>query len=119
MKVMVCREFYFDAAHQVPKHPGKCSNIHGHTYKLEVCVKGELNEMGMVIDFGDMKKIVKSEIIDVLDHKLINSILPNPTAENIAIWVFNKLKPKFEELGVELVSVKIWEGVGKWAEVTK
>ncbi len=108
----ICREFYFDAAHHLPDYKGKCEDVHGHTYKLEVVVKGRAGKNGMVLDFEKIKRIVSENIIEKLDHKDLNKIFKNPTAENIAQWIFNELKGR-----VNVSSVKLWEGRGKWVEV--
>ncbi len=94
----IYKRFTFDSAHFLPNVPDdhKCKNMHGHTYTLTAYFEGDLDsEMGWLIDFGDVKKVVKP-IIDVLDHKLLNNIegLENPTCEIIAIWIWNKIKPK-------------------------
>lgn len=109
----VCREFYFDSAHRLPNYKGKCEKLHGHTYKLEVVIDAEKKEDGMVMDFGDLKKIVISEVLEKLDHCDLNDIFENPTAENMVEWIFNKLKDK-----IPLYSVKLWEGRGKWVELS-
>lgn len=82
---MVFKTFTFDAAHKLPNYEGKCKNLHGHTYKLEVSVMGDINkETGMVIDFVDLSKIVKENIIEKCDHAYLNDIFENPTAEIMA-----------------------------------
>lgn len=108
----VARYFHFDAAHHILDSKGSpCEEPHGHTYKLRVVVEGELNESGIVIDFRDIKEIVNREVLTKLDHKNLNEIFNNPTAELIAQWIFDQLKPH-----VNVVSVRVWEGEGKWAE---
>lgn len=108
----ICREFYFDAAHFLPRYKGRCERLHGHTYKLEVIVEGEVGEGGMVMDFNHLKEVVKDSIIRKLDHENLNEIFDNPTAENIAKWIIDELKNK-----IPVYSVKLWEGNGKWVEV--
>lgn len=108
----ICSEFYFDAAHLLPNYDGRCANLHGHTYKLEVVVSGSVGKNGMVIDFGDLKKIVNKTVIDKLDHTNLNDMFDNPTAENIVVWIFDSV---FKELS-GLVSVKLWEGRHAWVE---
>lgn len=93
----IYKEFAFDSAHFLPNVPDghKCKNMHGHTYRLKVFVKGIPNpEYGWIMDFKELKDIV-ANIIDQLDHKLINDIpgLENPTAEHITLWIWNKIKP--------------------------
>ena len=99
MEITVVKEFTFDAAHYLPNHPGKCKNTHGHTYRLQVGYKGDINpDTGMVIDFSDIKKLVKEEIVDKLDHQFLNQLSSTDgfpshlsTAENMVIWIVNKL----------------------------
>ncbi|HDN83401.1 MAG TPA: 6-carboxytetrahydropterin synthase QueD [Candidatus Altiarchaeales archaeon] len=116
----VGRIFYFDAAHQLKDYKGKCENLHGHTYKLEVVVSGDISSEGMVLDFSKLKDIVNREIIEELDHKNLNEIFEQPTAELIAMWIFDKLNKAIEEekLNVRLAEVKLWEGKGKWVSIS-
>ena len=90
--VEISRKFSFEASHKLDWYQGKCKNLHGHSYKLEIIIRGEINKNGILIDFHELKKIVKEEIIIELDHKYLNDIIENPTAENIAIWIWEKLK---------------------------
>lgn len=90
--MQINRIFTFSASHFLTNYKGKCENLHGHNYKLIVTVKGEIGDNGLVIDFKDVKKIVKQKIIDKLDHVHLNDIIINPTAENICLWIWNKLK---------------------------
>jgi len=69
----------------------------------------------MVIDFADLKRMLK-EIIDKLDHKLINDLIENPTCENICIWIFNELKSKLPK-DLRVVRVRLYEGKDKWTEL--
>ncbi|MGA9098800.1 MAG: 6-carboxytetrahydropterin synthase QueD, partial [Methanotrichaceae archaeon] len=73
----------FDAAHSLPGYQGKCANLHGHTYKVEVVIEGPIGENGFVMDFFQLKKILNS-VLEDLDHSNLNDLLPNPTAENIS-----------------------------------
>ena len=100
----ISKEFVFDAAHKLLWHKGKCQNLHGHTYKLIVTVEGQLNENGIVMDFGDLKKIIVNHVISKLDHKHLNEIFENPTAENIVIWIWSQLKHK-----LNLYEIRLWE----------
>jgi 6-pyruvoyltetrahydropterin/6-carboxytetrahydropterin synthase len=93
----IYKEFSFDSAHFLPNVPEghKCKNMHGHTYKLKVFIKGTPDPvLGWIMDFKDLKDVI-SNIIDQLDHKLINDIpgLENPTAENITIWIWKQISP--------------------------
>ena len=103
----------FSSAHFIERYPGKCSNLHGHNWWVEVViVVNELNDIGISIDFGDAKKVLKS-LTDYLDHKLLNELEEfkgiNPTAENISKFIFEKLKPEYEKLNGRLIKVILWE----------
>ena len=93
----IYKEFSFDSAHFLPNvaEGHKCRNMHGHTYKMRVFIKGKPDpHYGWIMDFKELKDAI-GPIIDQLDHKLINDIpgLENPTAENITLWIWNKIKP--------------------------
>lgn len=102
--MLVTKEFSFDSAHYLPDYHGKCENMHGHTYKLQVTVEGEVQPDGMVIDFVKLKEIVKNKVIDKLDHKILNEIIANPSAENTAIWIWEQL-----EKDLAIFEIKVWE----------
>jgi 6-pyruvoyltetrahydropterin/6-carboxytetrahydropterin synthase len=90
--VRVRRRFDFQTAHRLPKHPGKCRDLHGHSYELFVEVDRPVDpETGMAIDFGDLKRIVKEHVVDSLDHKYANDLMENPTAEVMSVWIWNRL----------------------------
>jgi 6-pyruvoyltetrahydropterin/6-carboxytetrahydropterin synthase len=108
----LCREFYFDAAHYLPHYKGKCEKLHGHTYRLEVVIEGNVKKDGMVVDFAKMKEIVESRVIEKLDHQSLNDLFENPTAECILEWVASQLKET-----LPLSSLRLWEGHGKWVEI--
>jgi 6-pyruvoyltetrahydropterin/6-carboxytetrahydropterin synthase len=93
----IYKEFSFDSAHFLPNVPQghKCRNMHGHTYKLKVYIKGTPDpKFGWIMDFKELKDVV-NRVIDQLDHKLINDIpgLENPTAEYITMWIWQQIKP--------------------------
>lgn len=105
----------FEAAHCIKGYPGKCSRLHGHNWKVEVQVTGsELNELGMLIDFHDLKAEV-NKVINTLDHFYINEIHPftekNPTAENLAKYIYDELAKQvaFTTKPVQVSSIKVWE----------
>ena len=105
----------FDAAHRLPEVPAghKCGNLHGHTFLVEIYVEGNVSDRtGWVIDFGDIKALVKP-YIDQLDHTYLNEIegLENPTSENIAIWIWDKLSPQLEGLAKVVVKESPTSGV--------
>ncbi|MDN3652335.1 6-carboxytetrahydropterin synthase QueD [Thalassotalea ponticola] len=102
MKAEIYKDFTFEAAHKLPNVPDghKCGRLHGHSYHIRLHLIGEVNDHdGWFIDFADVKKLFKP-IYDQLDHYYLNDIegLDNPTAENIAKWVWLKLKPNLKEL---------------------
>ena len=110
MKLAVIRKEHFNAAHRLYRPDwsneknetvfGKCNNpnYHGHNYEMIVSVTGKINpETGYVIDVKVLKDLIKSEVEENLDHKNLNLEVPefknlNPTAENIAVWIYNKLR---------------------------
>ncbi len=103
----------FDAAHQLRGYKGKCENLHGHNWKVEVNVLSEsLNEIGIAIDFKELRRITK-EVLSLLDHSFLNQIPPfdkiNPSSENIAQWLYSELKEKLQNYPVVLESVTVWE----------
>ncbi len=88
----VRRAFEFEAAHRLPRHPGKCRQPHGHSYRIVVTVDRPVDpSSGMAIDFADLKEIVRREVVSELDHRDVNEILENPTAEAMAVWAWNRL----------------------------
>jgi 6-pyruvoyltetrahydropterin/6-carboxytetrahydropterin synthase len=87
-------EFYFAAAHRLPRYEGPCFRLHGHNYKMFVAVEGEVDpRTGMIADFGVLKQVVQEHVLARVDHRNLNDILDNPTAENIARWVWETLQP--------------------------
>lgn len=86
--------FRFAASHFLTKYHGKCENLHGHNYKIIVTIFGDVRSDGMVMDFKIIKDIVKSEVISKLDHNHLNDIIDNPSAENLAIWIWDKIADK-------------------------
>ena len=99
--MIIFKEFTFEAAHKLPLVPKnhKCFNLHGHSFKVKICVDGPINEMGWVMDFSELKKIC-APYIEQLDHSYLNEIegLENPTSENIAIWLWVRLKEPLQYL---------------------
>ena len=102
------REYRFEASHQLPRHPGKCKRLHGHSYRFIVEIEGQIEPyQGMVLDFGDLDEIVNDKAISRLDHYHLNEFIPNPTAEWIAVWIWNELAPELKGLrSIELFEVE-------------
>jgi len=104
------KRFTFDSAHFLPGYQGKCSQLHGHTYQLEITVAANVDEeTGMIIDFTHIKRLVEEEVLEELDHKNLNDVIRKPTAENTVIWIRNKLLKKIEQEGVSLKRIRLWE----------
>ncbi len=94
----IYKEFTFEAAHLLPNVPEghKCGRLHGHSFRVGLTIAGDVDEhLGWVMDFADVKAAFKP-ILDRLDHYYLNDIegLENPTSENVAIWIWDQLKPK-------------------------
>ena len=97
MFVRLTKQFHFEAAHFLPTFPEnhKCRRLHGHSFRFDVVVAGEVDETkGYLIDYGDIRKVV-DPIVSRLDHYLLNEIdgLNNPTSEMIARWLWERVKP--------------------------
>ncbi|MFC5047855.1 6-pyruvoyl tetrahydropterin synthase family protein [Aquimarina hainanensis] len=141
-KIRITKQFSFETGHALYGYDGKCKNVHGHSYKLSVTVIGSPitdkthTKLGMVIDFGDLKKIVKEEIEDVFDHATVfnkntphlelanelktrghNVILVDyqPTSENMVIDFAKKIKTRLPK-GISLHSLKLKETETSYAE---
>ncbi len=101
---------HFDAAHYLPEHRS-CGKLHGHTYRVEVVLEGEPKE-GIIIDFAEVKAALR-EVLAEYDHRVLNELMPYPSAENICRSIYEKLKERLEFP----LRVRLWEGEGKWVEV--
>jgi len=140
-KIRVTKRFHFEMAHTLYEYDGLCRNIHGHSYNLEVTISGEPRNVpghpkdGMVLDFSELKSIVKSQIVDRFDHALmVNSLVPEkqmellgqttdriiivdfqPTSENIVIFIAEILQQHLPA-GVNLFSIRLYETITSFAE---
>jgi 6-pyruvoyltetrahydropterin/6-carboxytetrahydropterin synthase len=112
----VTKRWNFDAAHHLPHHSGKCRNVHGHTYAVEVSVRGSVqpargrSDDGMVLDFGALSDVWKSALEPLLDHRNLNETVGGlgcwpTTAENLARWIGER----FAAHGIMVASVSVWE----------
>lgn len=142
MKIRITKQFDFETAHALYGYDGKCKNIHGHSYHLHVTVIGtpiddlSNTKNGMVLDFGDLKKLVKEEIVDVFDHTtILNGKSPHkelaqtlkdnahrivlvdyqPTSENMLFDIAGRIKKQLPE-HVSLHSLKLFETASSYAE---
>ncbi len=138
--IRVTKKFTFEAAHALDGYSGKCKDIHGHSYKLSVTLRGEPNtniedeKCGMLIDFSDLKTIVETKIISLFDHRLIlrddsrfkgieikNSrvryVSYQPTCENMLLEILRLLQPEFSiENDLELVHLVLYETANSASE---
>jgi 6-pyruvoyltetrahydropterin/6-carboxytetrahydropterin synthase len=107
--VQIRKSFTFEAAHVLPHHPGKCARLHGHSYGLDVALEGPLHgtgpAAGMVEDFEVVSRVVKAAVISQLDHRSLNELLENPTAENIIVWIWHRLEHELPNL----TELTLWE----------
>jgi 6-pyruvoyltetrahydropterin/6-carboxytetrahydropterin synthase len=102
----------FAAGHALRNYNGKCENVHGHNYRVEITVSGEeLNSIGLLVDFVEVKRLM-SGVVDYLDHRFINELSPfdviNPSAENMAKYFYDEVSRGLET-GVRIAQVKVWE----------
>ncbi|WP_284035850.1 6-carboxytetrahydropterin synthase QueD [Neobacillus sp. 114] len=127
-RVLVSKEFTFDAAHHLHCYEGKCKNLHGHTYIVIFGISGFVDDRGLMMDFGDIKDIWKNEIEVYLDHRYLNETLPpmNTTAENMVVWIYEKMaealkKEKRQEqyCGARVEFVRLFETPTSYAEARR
>ena len=144
----ITRRLEFDAGHRIPSHRSKCRHLHGHRYALEVTLRGEIlalpgcAEDGMVMDFGDIKRIAQEQLVDHWDHAFLvhaddrvvrdflaalpehkTVVLPQvPTAENLARAAFDLLDAHYRDVygnGLQLVRVRLYETPNSWADAER
>lgn len=96
----------FSAAHNLPSYEGDCKNLHGHTWVVEFLIEGDVKPSGMVEDFKILKTLIDGALPD---HKYLNDIVANPTAENLVAYIFTKVKKLLEDRGLTLKQVELWE----------
>ncbi len=101
---------HFDAAHYLPGHES-CGRMHGHTYRVEVVIEGEL-EGNILMDFAELRGVVR-EVLAEYDHAVLNELMEYPSAENLCTQIFRKLRSRLEHP----LRVRLWEGEGKWVQV--
>lgn len=115
----VSREFRFEASHILPRHEGKCSRLHGHSWRVRVTIYGWLNrENGFVLDFARLKAIVQP-LIDRLDHRHLNNFVVYPSSENISIHLAHAIRARFAYLypafRYSRLLVEVSETANTWA----
>jgi len=139
MIITVTKRFDFAMAHRLSDYKGKCEHLHGHNYQLEVTVGGDsLNEQGMVIDFGELKKIVNENVVELFDHRTLlkkgdkkNEAIGkalkgeldicwvdyNPTAENMLNDIFARLEGPLFALSCFIMTIRLYETESSYAEI--
>ena len=122
---VVTKIFHFESAHHLPGHRGKCAHLHGHSYRLEVTIRGPIKDApgesdhGMVMDFDDLSRTVKNSVIERLDHRDLNEVTGlQTTAENLAHWIWNELMNQ-GLLQALLHRIRLWETESGYVEITQ
>jgi len=146
--ITITRRLEFDAGHRIPHHDGQCRHLHGHRYAIELTVSGDVLETpgavddGMVLDFGDIKRLANEHLVSLWDHAFLVAkedqavvaflaSMPNhktvildrvPTVENLAHAAFVILEPIFAEAfqgGLRLASIRLYETPNCWADISQ
>lgn len=121
--VTIAKSFAFEAAHLLPKHKGKCKDLHGHRWEGEVsllCSSEDLQD-GMVIDFAELKSIINKVVVEKYDHKNLNLFFEDPTCELIALQIHSDIEEWISKLGnprIVLDFVKLYETPGNYCTVS-
>lgn len=116
-------ETHFSSAHRLRDYNGECERLHGHNWKVQISVASDvLNDLGMVMDFKDLKSNVKPLIVK-LDHQYLNEIPPfneiNPTTENISKYLFDEFSKLINTDQIKVTKVEIWESTTSSASYTR
>lgn len=100
-RTAITKDFTFDAAHHLHHYEGKCKNLHGHTYRVVMTVSGYVDEIGMIMDFSELKSIYRTAVHDQVDHQYLNEVLPpmNSTAENMVVWIWERIETELNRRG--------------------
>ena len=96
----------FSAAHKLPDYDGDCHNLHGHTWYVVFEIEGTVQPSGMIYDFKILKPLLDSILPD---HKFLNDFVPNPTAENLSQYIFDKAAQVLKEKNLALKTLELWE----------
>lgn len=104
MKIKLIRSF--SAAHKLPHYDGPCHDLHGHTWKTVFIIEGPVQKDGMVCDFKVIKKLLDKNLPD---HQFLNDVVDNPTAENLAQYLFDKISAQLAAKNLTLCSLEVWE----------
>lgn len=115
MRTTITRAYTVQAAHQLHglREGHKCGRMHGHNYRIEVTVTGPVDNRGFVLDAEEIDASVGAQLMSLLDHRTLNDVIPQPTAENIAAWVWDL----GAACGLNMYRVRVQENDRLWAEV--
>lgn len=117
--ITITRRFSFAGAHDLSKHAGKCKNLHGHEWQLEVEIAGEVCKdsnqphYGMIMDFGVLKNVVEDAVLQDFDHQYLNNVVEYPTAEFMITVIKNRIN-EYLPAGVQIYSLKLYETPNSW-----
>ena|SRR5947209_5169871 len=121
---ILTKTFRFEAAHQLPYHNGKCARPHGHSYRLEITLRGPIlaepgrSDHGMVMDFGDLSAIAHDAVIERIDHQDLNVVTGiYTTAENLVHWIWDALVAAGLPDAL-LYRIRLWETESGFVEIT-
>ncbi len=122
---LLTKAFRFEAAHHLLGHHGKCARLHGHSYRLEVTLRGPIKDApgqpdhGMVMDFEDLSRVVRASVIEALDHNNLDEVTGiHTTAENLTHWIWDTLVAAGLPENL-LYCVRLWETDTGFAEITR
>ena len=96
----------FSVAHKLPNYEGDCHNLHGHTWYVVFEIEGQVQPSGMIYDFKILKPLLDSILPD---HKFLNDFVPNPTAENLSQYIFDKAEKVLKDINLTLKTLELWE----------
>jgi len=116
----ISKTMTFEACHKLPDEEcyGACRNLHGHSYVVEVIIEGSVNEKGWVMNFKDLKAVMKKCIYNKYDHSDLNAYFEIPTAELMVNHILNELADELNDYELEAITLRLWETANSYAEDT-
>ena len=110
MKLCIGRHFEFEASHYLPgENYGKCQNLHGHRYELDILLSGKLQSDGLIYNFHDLNTIINENVIKNLDHCHLNNIIKIPSVENVSMYIYEKLCVILSDYNLKIIKIKLYE----------
>jgi 6-pyruvoyltetrahydropterin/6-carboxytetrahydropterin synthase len=106
--MLITKKFRFEAAHNLVNYQGNCERLHGHSYKLEVTLKGNVGANGFIKDFKEIEKEVDERVIKLIDHSYLNDVVKISTCENLIKWIWEKIKD------LEPHEIRLYETNDSW-----